>query len=293
MHGLNSSYGHKAILASYAGVAHEYPIWGFVQHGWTPFDGWTERKKLPRRWPRFVWSSTAASRRPRGRPRAPYVTIGSPLAYLVTHLGTHLVPTPGDGCIAFPLHSSEHAEVLGSHADYAAELREREGGGVDVCLYWTDMRDADIRRAYEQWGHRVVTVGTARTDRYFLVRWLQLLQGKGRAVSNRVSTSVVYAAGLGLQAAVYGNPMRVVGAGESSSESQDHGRTLLAPSVDGVAVVDRDWARRELGFDELLSPDDLAVTLGWRGWRQQMGPLAMAGINTVRTLRGGTVHRDG
>lgn len=292
MHGLNSSYGHKAILASYAGVTHDYPIWGFVQHGWTPFDGWTERKKLPKRWPRFVWSSAVAGRRPAGRSAAPYVAIGSPFAYLVTDVGSHLLPTLGDGCIAFPVHSSESASVLGSHAGYAEELREREGRGIDVCLYWLDLQNPQTREAYERCGHRLVTVGTPRTDRYYLVRWLQLLQGKGRAVSNRVSTSVLYAASIGLDAGIYGDPMQVVGAGESTSESHDHGRDLLPPPVNGITPVPRAWARQELGFDERLGREELGRVLGWRGWRLQCGPLAVAGINGLRMIRGGAVVQD-
>ena len=179
MHGLNSSYGHKAILASYLEETHEHPIWGFMQHGWTPFDGWTARKGLPRRWPRFVWSPQAALRRPAWRSVGTYVTIGSPFAYLLTYLDTNVRPEPGDGCIAFPVHSSENAVVRGTHGGYAEQLRDREGGPVDVCLYWLDLRDDSIRAAYERCGHRVVSVGTSRTDRFYLIRWLRLLEGKG------------------------------------------------------------------------------------------------------------------
>jgi hypothetical protein len=291
MHGLNASYGHKSILSSFTGEVHELPIWGFVQHGWTPFDGWTERKNLPARWPRFVWSSSVIERRPSHRKPAPYRTIGSPFAYLVTHLGGHLIPAPGNGCIAFPVHSSESASVIGSHKQYARELVEREGT-VDVCLYWRDLEDAETRNAYEECGHRLVTVGTPRTDRFFLARWLRLLEGKTRAVSNRVSTSVIYAASLGLRAEVYGTPMRVVGLGESTDEDRDHGLTLLPPAVSGVAYIPPDWARQELGFGELLSPEDLCDALGWRGWRREVGPLAVAGINLARIVRRGPVYRE-
>jgi hypothetical protein len=292
VHGLNSSYGHKAILASYLEETHEHPIWGFMQHGWTPFDGWTARKRLPERWPRFVWSAQAAGRRPAERSPGTYVTIGSPFAYLLTHLDTNVRPTPGDGCIAFPVHSSEHAAVRGSHASYAEQLRERERGPIDVCLYWLDLRDATIREAYQRCGHRVVSVGTPRSDRYYLLRWLRLLEGKGRAVSNRISTPVVYAASLGLDAGIYGEAMQVVGDAESVDEDVDHGLALLPAAVDEVTPVPTGWARGELGFDHLLRPADLAEALGWRGWRRQAGPLAVAGINLVRGVRGGAVYRD-
>ena len=284
MHGLNSTYGHRAILASAAGLVDERPVWGFVQHGWTPFDGWSYSTHLPARWPRFVWSSASLDRHLSGRPRAPYHVIGSPFAYLLQDGA--LRPRAGGAALYFPQHSAETASVVGSHGDLAREVREREDGSVRVCLYWLD-RTPEVVDAYRREGIEVVSVGTGRADRFFLPRWLRLLDGVGRIASNRLSTAVLYGAALGLEASVYGTRMSVVGAQDDIAPEADSGRRLLSAGGAEEVSVPEAWARRELGFDELLGPDQLRRVLGWSGGRGWAGGSAQAVLDVVRWARRG------
>jgi hypothetical protein len=101
-----------------------------------------------------------------------------------------------------------------------------------------------------------------RHDPNFLGRILCLVAGHGRIVSNRLMTSIMYAAALGREIAVHGNPLSLGGADVVSLESiattwpELHGR-----AVDPAAATRT--ARAEIGWDAVLSPVDLVRTVGW------------------------------
>lgn len=279
MHKQNSDYGHKAILASACGMLDERPIWGVVQHGWSAYDGWSPNHPLPRGLPRYVWSRNALDRMPATRTRAPYHVIGSPFAYLMRDGQSHgwLRPARGREVMAFPLHSSETTAVVGNHAEYAERLRTQEGRPISVCLYWLDYQKPELRDAYVRHGHRVTTLGTSRRDRLFIPKWLRLLDGVGRVVSNRLCTAVVYAAALDVSAQVYGDAMHV------PAEDDPGTPGVKSPRAKDGDAISPDWARKELGFDSLRSPQELRDCLGWSGVRLATGGL-LDSVLTVRSV---------
>ncbi|WP_396643254.1 hypothetical protein [Microbacterium sp.] len=274
---MNSNYGHRAILAGAAGMDNEPPILGILQHGWTPYDGWAEDAPLPRYVPRLVWSRRSLTRVPSNRTPAAYSAIGSPFAYLIENDRSRLlVPSAGEKTIVFPQHSAENVQITDPHEPFAAELRSSIGK-VTVCLYWIDYAIPGVRAAYEAAGHNVITIGSTRDDRMFIPKFLRALEGHGRVVSNRLSTALLYAAALDRQVEVMGAPLTVRGEVEHGiSEAVDSLRLLKSETQpEGASVpVPRDWARQELGWEDMLPARRLAETLGWRGRRQWLGTIA-------------------
>jgi len=268
----NHFYGHTAALAAYAGLSRPRHVAGLIQHGWTTvppipvnFGDFPEVEKDGRR-KLFVWSHGSRAWEPERSPRVSFA-LGSPWAYLVSteaarrQLAESQASTPGRTLI-MPLHSTRIVEVRGDQASLAREYLRTEGPST-VCLHHDDIHKPEIVGSWLDAGHRVVTAGP-RHDPDFLSRILALVLGSERVVSNRLMTPVLYAASLGREVGVYGDPLSISGA---EIHSQDAIRALW-PELHGPALdraVTTDLARTELGFQHLLEPAALRSALGWIG----------------------------
>ncbi|MFF1528387.1 hypothetical protein [Cellulomonas sp. NPDC058312] len=272
MESQNHYYGHSSALARYSGLRGPRHLPGLVQHGWTaasPLD--THFRDFPaigtpdgpRRRALFVWSHRSRAWDPAAGDRRS-VAIGAPWHYLCAVAGPR---PPGSGTVILPVHGIATQPLLGDHAAVARAWAGTEGPST-VCLYHVEARDPRVVDAYVGAGHRVVTLGT-RTDPRFLGRLHTLLTGASRVVSNRLSTPVVYAASLGIDATVSGDAMRLAG------ERPDDAGSLAARWPEfydrGVGTAERTAvARAETGADDLLQPADLRRLLGWD--RRHAGP---------------------
>jgi len=264
---------------------------GLIQHGWTTvppipvnFGDFPDVEKDGRR-RLFVWSHGSRAWDPARSPRASFA-LGSPWAYLVS---TQAAPQrlaqgestpssrgalggPGSpisqggysapGTLIMPLHSTRIVQVRGDQGSLARQYLDAEGP-CTVCLHAEDIHKADIVGSWLDAGHRLVTAGS-RHDPDFLSRILALVVDSRRVVANRLMTPVLYAASLGRDVAVYGDPLSI-----SSAEihSQDAIRALW-PELHGFSLdrtVTTELARTELGFQHLLPPDELVSVLGWAG----------------------------
>jgi hypothetical protein len=128
-------------------------------------------------------------------------------------------------------------------------------------LYFTEAREPATVREYVRAGHRVVTLG----DRWapeFLLRLYGMFQGAELAVSNRLSTSIFYAAGLGIATRVHGDPMRT---SWDAADRYDRVSDLWpefhteSPDVDAQQAVAND----ELGLSDLRTGAELRELLSW------------------------------
>lgn len=272
MHHANVFYGHAAVLARYCGLpADPAPtIWGYLQHGWNTHDGFAVGHDFVPGFPKLVWSD-AVARRGWALGRRDYRVIGSPFAYLMLLRAIEIGSAgTGEGTIVLPFHGWEGQEVVGDHRAYADQVRSVEGDvPLTVSLYWNDYERAEIRKAYEDKGFRVVSFGR-RGSMYaggsadFIDRQLTELLAHRRVVSNRLGSALFYGAALGRQVGIYGDPMVL---------SNDHAvlggmqrQQRLFPDWAGEAVPEQialREARRELGVDRTLTPADLRHTLGW------------------------------
>ena len=263
----NHFYGHTAALAAYAGLSRPRHVAGLIQHGWTTVppipvnfgdfpdienDG---RRKL------FVWSHGSRAWDPAQSPRASFA-LGAPWAYLVSteEVRSQLAGSTGSGVLIMPLHSTRIVEVTGDQGGLARAYLRTEGPST-VCLHSADIHRPGIVGSWLDAGHRVVTAGS-RHDPDFLSRILALVLASDRVVANRLMTPVLYAASLGRDVGVYGDPLSITGA---EIHGQDAIRSLW-PELHGASLqrrVTTDVARTELGFQHLLGPAELRSTLGW------------------------------
>jgi len=270
----NHFYGHTAALAGYAGLRRPRHVAGLIQHGWTNvspisvnFGDFPDVEKNGTR-KLFVWSHDSRAWDPELSPRASF-PLGSPWAYLVSTepVRTRLADRQGSGVLIMPLHSTRIIQVKGDQGSLARAYLRTEGP-CTVCLHAEDIQKPEIVDSWLDAGHRVVTAGP-RHDPDFLSRILALVLASERVVANRLMTPVLYAASLGRDVGVYGDPMSISGAelhGQEAIRSQWpelHGETLDR----GVTT---DLARTELGFQHLLDPAELRSVLGWNG--RSVGP---------------------
>src|SRR5665647_2551858 len=157
--------------------------------------------------------------------------------------------------------------VKGDQASLARAYLRTEGPAT-VCLHYEDIHKPDIVGSWLDAGHRVVTAGP-RHDPDFLSRILALVLASERVVSNRLMTPVLYAASLGRDVGVYGDPLSI-------SAAEIHGQDAIGslwPELHGQSLdrgVTTDLARAELGFKNLLEPVELRSALGWT--RRSAGP---------------------
>lgn len=280
----NHWYGHAHILAEYCGFDFDSPprIEGVLQHGWTFVHGFGFGHNPPPGFTKYVWSDVNR-RRGQAIGWRDYVVTGAPLLYLDGMTPRDPDAPKPEGTIWYPFHGTVDFEsVEGSHADLIHEIRETEGDRpVTVCLYYVEYEQPDVRQHYEDAGFRVISHG--RRGRLweggntgFLKEQLAELRRHERVASNRLSTAIFYGAGLGLDAGVYGDPMEFVG-----GRAGFIGENLLEHTFPGLhgRFLDRDHAgtvaRRELGADALMSPEELRLALGWQQrWleRQEFDP---------------------
>ncbi len=164
------------------------------------------------------------------------------------------------GTVYLPVHGIQTQAVEGDHVSAAKELYEAEGPST-VSVYWADIARPGLVEAYREAGHRCVTLGQRHSPE-FLDRLIALFSSHRRVVSNRLSTPVVYAAWMGRDVAVYGDPMRLEG--EDPAGIDKMARTW--PEFYGHST-DTDAARAvaacELGEGWLREPHELSSVLGW------------------------------
>ncbi len=270
MHHANYFYGHAHVLARYCGLddaRHPPRLHGYLQHGWNVGDGLAPGTPFAFGSKLFVWSDQTR-RRAWSQGRRDAIVTGSPFAYLVSMQPSREDSTRA-GAIFYPFHGWEGQRVIGDHERLAAQVRDTETGPLTACLYWHDLRNPGIRRAYRRAGFRVISHGLRgywwrEQNPRFLDDQLSELRAHRRVVSNRLSSAIWYGLLAGCEAAVYGDPMLL----ERADETFGGDRRLRSqwPELFGpVTDADTTWAlaRAELGADELSSPAELRAHLGW------------------------------
>jgi hypothetical protein len=267
----NHFYGHAAILAAYAGRRRPRHVAGLIQHGWTTssplavqFGDFPTVERSGRR-RLLVWTDRSRAWDPAATDR-PTVALGAPFAYLARAAHASL-PEPSERSLIMPLHGTRVLEVLGDQDSLAKYYRETEGPST-VCLHADDVARPEIVAAWQRAGHRLVMAGQ-RHDPDFLGRILALVAGHRRIVSNRLMTSIMYAASLGREVAVHGDPLSLGGGDNVSLDwiertwPEMHGEQLDVAASTAVA-------RDEIGWHRVLPPEELVEVLGWT--RPNPGP---------------------
>ncbi|AKU16202.1 hypothetical protein [Luteipulveratus mongoliensis] len=267
----NHWYRHAHIWSQYCGLGFEHPprLNGVIQHGWTFVHGFGAGHAPPHGFAKYIWADVNRRRGQAIGWRDYYVT-GAPFLYL-DEMTPYAEDDPEpEGTIWYPFHGTvDYEAVSGDHDRLIDEINATETGPVTMCLYYVEYKIPAIRAKYEDAGFRVISHGDRGIkwtggDADFLPSQLRELRRHRRVASNRLSTAIMYGASLGLQPAVYGDPMDLVGvkAGFNGTDLLEH----TFPELHGTdidAAVAHEIANRELGRDAMLSPTELALVLGW------------------------------
>ncbi len=279
MHFENRFYGHRLILALYAGLTKlDAPILGFLQHGW---DAHSQFRGGDPTWPGsrlLVWNSRdLATAKESGATRV--VAIGSPFLYLLKTLESEAqgsTVTAAQIHVSFPGHARTHLIAAKAHERYAQHLlSSRSSREIVVCLFWKDFEDAAVRGAYESRGLSTTTIGH-RDDPMVLFRQYLLLQRAASATSNVISTALLNAGALGLPVSVSGPPFDMDSPRDAQIRREDEAARwpeLYRPSP---TTLTQPLAEGELGREFLLPPGELAAVLGWTRWSQRAWARASA-----------------
>ena len=286
----NHWYGHAHILAEYCGLdsANLSRINGVIQHGWTFVHGFGYGHQPPLGFTKFVWSDVCR-RRGQAIGWRDYCVIGAPMLYLDRIMPPKADAPEPDGTIWYLFHGTVDYEAMsGDHDRLIAEIKETETGPVTMCLYYVEYEMSAVRQKYEDAGFRVICHGKrgvfwrgGNTD--FLRCQLTELRRHRRICSNRLATATFYGSALGLQPAIYGDPMEVHGVQRGFDGALLLNWTfpsLLGKQIDGE--VARQIADRELGRSSLMSPEELRLALGWHDeWELQQAVQASKKRETV------------
>lgn len=270
----NHYYGHSAALARHCGLSKLRHISGLLQHGWTvsnpiiaQFGDFADRGPNRRR---LVWTSSSRawsvdepiSFTAQGEQLID--AIGAPYLYLLDAVrAAGKLPERSEGTLVLPLHGTALLKVNGDHQAYAELVREREGVAT-VSLHVEDLHNSEIAGAWQRAGHRIVSAGDRR-DPNFLGRILWMMSTSQKVVSNRLSTSSMYAAVSGAAVETYGPDFQL-----GSNAGVDPGLVMkeLWPEFyqenpDQEAL--RKLAAAELGVADQRSPEELSSILQWDG----------------------------
>ena len=270
----NHWYGHAHILARYCGLDDQNPpvIWGVLQHGWNYLHGFGPGHEPPYGFPKFVWSDVNR-RRGQAIGWRDYAVIGAPWNYLVTEFPEPPPASERTGTIYYPFHTWDNSTVEGDHSRLIREIKATETEPVTVCLYWIEYDMPEVRQAYEDAGFRVICHGKRGTlkrgtDPQFLYRQHAELVRHRRVASNRLTTAIFYGASVGCEVAVYGDPMQYVDVREGFEHVRDGNELVrrLFPELHGLETdpeMVREITVRELGLDQMASPEELCALFGW------------------------------
>lgn len=268
----NHYYGHSAVFARYCGIKRLRHVAGLIQHGWTvsspvtaqfgDFADWGPSRR------RLSWTSTSRAWSPDDQGNffadgTPMLTaIGAPYLYLLDAAKDHgRVPARGDRALVLPLHGTALLKIDGDHGAYARMVREIDGRAT-VCLHNDDLHDPDVLSAWQSAGHEVISAGDRR-DPKFIGRILWMMSEAKKVVSNRLSTSIMYAAASGADVALYGPDFRL-----GHNAAADPGlvmRDFWPEFYDQSTPQDvlAKLAENELGRGDMRSPEELSQLLGW------------------------------
>ena len=268
----NHYYGHSAVFARYCGMKRIRHVSGLIQHGWTVSSPVTAQFGDFARWGparrRLSWTSTSRGWSPQdpGNFHADgtnmLTAVGAPYLYLLDAARKeNALPERGERALVLPLHGTALLKVDGDHAAYARTVLEKDGPAT-VCLHIDDLHNDEILTAWQSAGHKVISAGDRR-DPQFIGRILWMMAEARRVVSNRLSTSIMYAAVSGADVAVYG-PDFLLG----HNAAADPGlvmRDLWPEFYDENTPqhVLTKLAEAELGRDDMRSPEELSHFLGW------------------------------
>lgn len=275
MFGSNAHYGHRTILARYAGVPEDRAIPGLVQHGWNHDLGATlDDILLPDPEPFFLWSERNLRQCRRAGVEAKVTPLGAPFVYLPPLDQEQPVEAEPGSLLVMPIHGWEQGRITKSFEEYAAELAELRASfrKITVCLYWFDHQFPEHRRPFEERGFEVIRSGHRDRNPAFLPDLRRMMLRFEYVCSNRVQTAIFYALALGRKAFLYGPPIGVEGRLDHSGQLWDAWQRREFPMLAWEGFKDRSYqeiGEAELGLGFRREPAALRELFLWEPWQRE------------------------
>jgi FkbM family methyltransferase len=313
----NDFYGHATLLKHYAGLPAGIPLLGVLPHGpsinhtiWQP--------ELDSPVPNIFAISEEQKVCYQKASSKPVFVIGSVVHYAAEIISQELEVARqcAEGTVAFPAHSTHHLTCEFDQHQFIEALQTLPDsmGPVRVCLYW---RDVQLKRhlKYLQAGFECVTAGHM-FDPDFCFRLLKIFSQSKFAITNKMGSSALLAASLGLEVAYIDQTTRIRGTNEKFEGE-------AAPTVDQPSAMalfesmkiplgqprpnQRNWGDIATGRAFVRSPEQLremmvehaksmiekpAIKPSLRTWDQEMGRIKQA-ANTSLDRTDGTLLPDG
>ena len=267
MHESNRYYGHEAILRAYAGETRPRAVSGVVQHGWTPFEWLYAHRGIHRHLPMFVWNERVR-RETRDAGASRVTATGSPFAYLLELLPEAEVNVRSQ-TLVLPYHGLSQGDETSTITALLEQIRDAHGlEDTVVYLHANEVTDQRIQAVCRDAGVECRSFWQGRAslyDPYLLVRQIATFRRARRVISNALCTPLWYAALLGAEPMVFGQP-------PAFNESSEHAdRAVRVARANWPYMFDGDdydsggafeAARHELGVDLVMPPAELAMTVG-------------------------------
>jgi hypothetical protein len=257
-------YGHLHILAKYCGFDGQPWLNGYLQHGWNATDGFGNYLGSKRVSNKFVWSKRCEEIiRKNGKNNV--FAIGAPWVYLedVYPLTKN---QKNENVIAYPAHTSTWSKMGDTSKEYSEYLKDKYGS-VTVVLHRYDYAEKSKIQNFESLGHKVTTHGVGTPwekgfDLLFLKKQRDLIAKHSLVVSNTLSTAVLYATSLGLDAEI-GGPIdySITNNDDKISQAGD-GLTDWNSLISDKNNQKTMW-KNELGLACKKSPEELKQILKW------------------------------
>ncbi|MFO0128425.1 MAG: hypothetical protein ACK54J_14695 [Pseudanabaena sp.] len=260
-------YGLGEIIKEYANFPKFLPLPVGIQHGWTSLihthdvrydaaENWFWTRDLEIKYQiKFKGLNTR--------------TVGSPFLYLLKNLG-YVEPIEKQGSIVFPAHSSRLCRVEYDYEEYALMLGSLpdEYKPITVCMYHLDM-DLKKEIPFLKRGFKIVNNGNSLYDNNFLKNFVANAHGKRYALSNQVTSALLFASAMGLTSFFYETQLAIevddpdlktLEYIENSREWEERVSQYFQFN-DCNSQQQKQFALSELGQDFLLSPRDMNIIL--------------------------------
>lgn len=227
----NDFYGHATLLKHFAGLPEGMPLPGVLPHGpsinhtiWQP--------ELDSPVPNIFAISEEQKVCYEKASSKPVYVIGSVAHYAEKLMADELQERRerASGTVAFPAHSTHHLTCEFDQTQFIKELQSLPEcmGPVRVCLYW---RDVQLKRhlKYQEAGFECLTAGHM-FDPDFYFRLLKIFADSKYAITNKMGSSSLLAASLGLEVLHLHQSTRIRGTNEIFEGE-------AAPTVDQPSAV--------------------------------------------------------
>lgn len=264
-------YGAGHIIREYARFPRSLPLPVSIQHGWSfTTSAFDARDDAPENW---YWSRTIETQYKKKYPHVRTRAVGAPFLYLLRNI--RYSPKPLEhrkGSIVFPSHSAPLIKMDCDFDEYARMLLElpSQFKPITVCMYYLDM-ERGLEEPFRRAGFEIVTNGTQPKSADFLCNFIKNSQSRRFAFANQMTSALLYASALGLQAFYYGPKFSV--------ESHDPGYQHLDYNLlhrkweetyeqyfkypDCDQILQHRLAMSILGYDCILTRRQMFVLL-WR-----------------------------